>query len=275
MSVPVGEVVLLAVALLAAGVLTGLMAGLFGIGGGAVIVPVLFQVFTTFGVPRELCMHLAVGSSLAIIIPTSIQSFRSHLAKGAVMVDVLKLWAVPVVIGVIGGSVVTAYAPGTVLKLVFIAVALANIIKIFSGRSDWHIAETLPGPAVLRGYGFGIGVLSALMGIGGGNIANLLFSFYNQPIHRAVATSSGLGVLISFPGVIGYIIAGWPYMAQLPPLSIGFMSPLAVLPSALAAMFVAPYGARLAHRLSKRALELAFASFLCIVCARFLADFLF
>ncbi|ALK10080.1 sulfite exporter TauE/SafE family protein [Blastochloris viridis] len=273
--IPLGELAVLAAALIAAGVITGLMAGLFGVGGGAVIVPVLYQVFQVLGVPEEVRMHLAVGSSLAIIIPTSIQSFRAHLKKGAVRLDVLKVWALPVVAGVVVGGVVAAYAPAVVLKLVFVAVATTIVIKTFSGRDDWRIADDLPGPAALRGYGFGIGIASTLMGVGGGAMANMVFALYNKPIHTAVATSSGLGVLISLPGALGYIIAGWPHMAALPPFSLGFVSLIGVILIAPTATLAAPYGARLAHRLPRRRLEIAFGVFLTLVSLRFLADILF
>jgi uncharacterized membrane protein YfcA len=274
LDIPLGELAALSAALITAGVVTGLMAGLFGVGGGAVIVPVLYQVFQVLGVPEEVRMHLAVGSSLAIIIPTSIQSFRAHLKKGAVRLDVLKAWALPVVAGVMLGGVVAAYAPAVVLKLVFVAVATTIVIKTFSGRDDWRIADDLPGRAGLSAYGFGIGIASTLMGVGGGAMANMVFALYNKPIHTAVATSSGLGVLISLPGAIGYAIAGWPHLAVLPPLSLGFVSLIGVALIAPTAALAAPYGARLAHRLPRRKLEIAFGVFLTVVCLRFLADIL-
>ncbi|BBF93505.1 sulfite exporter TauE/SafE family protein [Blastochloris tepida] len=272
--IPLGELAALSAALLAAGIVTGLMAGLFGVGGGAVIVPVLYQVFQMMGVPEEVRMHLAVGSSLAIIIPTSIQSFRSHYAKGAVRMDVLKVWAVPVVAGVMAGGVVAAHAPALVLKLVFVVVATTIVIKTFSGRDDWRLADDLPGRRTLGFYGFGIGLASTLMGVGGGAMANMVFALYNRSIHSAVATSSGLGVLISLPGALGYVIAGWPKMAMLPPFSLGYVSLIGAAMIAPTAALAAPYGARLAHRLPRRKLEIAFGVFLTVVCLRFLADIL-
>lgn len=274
LGIPVGELVMLVVALAIAGALTGILAGLFGVGGGAIIVPVLFQVFAAIGVPDSLRMHLAVGSSLAIIIPTSIQSFRTHYAKGAVRMDVLKVWAVPVVLGVIAGSAIAAYAPALLLKLVFVVIAGSIAIKNLLGRDDWKIAADLPGPTGLRGYGVGIGLGSALMGVGGGAISNMIFSFHSRPIHEAVATSSGLGVLISIPGAIGYIIGGWSQMSQLPPLSLGYVSIIALALIGPLTAFSAPFGARLAHRLSRRKLEVGFGVFLALVCARFIYDIL-
>ncbi|MCA0400562.1 MAG: sulfite exporter TauE/SafE family protein [Proteobacteria bacterium] len=268
--IPLAELFPLILALLAAGVLTGLLAGMFGVGGGAVIVPVLYQIFGMLGVPEEMRMHLCVGTSLAIIIPTSIQSFRTHYGKGKVLMDVLRLWAVPVVLSVIAGGAIAAFAPALVLKLVFVIVMSANAIKQLSGRDDWRISDDLPGPAGMRAYGVLIGLASSLMGIGGGAISNMILSFHNKPIHNAVATSSGLGILISVPGAIAYIIAGWGKMALLPPLSLGYVSVLGFLLVAPTSTLIAPIGARIAHATPKRRLEIAFGIFLVLVSARFI-----
>lgn len=268
--IPLAELFPLILALLAAGVLTGLLAGMFGVGGGAVIVPVLYQIFGMLGVPEEMRMHLCVGTSLAIIIPTSIQSFRTHYGKGKVLMDVLRLWAVPVVLSVIAGGAIAAFAPALVLKLVFVIVMSANAIKQLSGRDDWRISDDLPGPAGMRAYGVLIGLASSLMGIGGGAISNMILSFHNKPIHNAVATSSGLGILISVPGAIAFIIAGWSKMALLPPLSLGYVSVLGFLLVAPTSTLIAPIGARIAHATPKRRLEIAFGIFLVLVSARFI-----
>jgi uncharacterized membrane protein YfcA len=272
--IPVADLITLVIALLGAGLVTGLLAGMFGVGGGAVIVPVLYQIFGFLGVPEDVRMHLCVGTSLAIIIPTSIQSFRTHYSKGKVLMDVLKLWAVPVVLSVLAGGAIAAFAPALVLKLVFIAVALSNAIKLLSGRDDWRIAPELPDPLGMRAYGVLIGLASSLMGIGGGAISNMILSLHGKAIHNAVATSSGLGVLISVPGAIAYIAAGWPKMAMLPPLSLGFVSLLGFALIAPTSTLVAPLGARLAHSMPKRRLEIAFGVFLLLVSARFIWGFI-
>lgn len=269
-AIPLADLATLAVALLAAGVLTGLLAGMFGVGGGAVIVPVLYQIFGFLGVPEEVRMHLCVGTSLAIIIPTSIQSYRTHRARGKVLEDVLKSWAVPVVLSVLVGGLIAAFAPALVLKLVFVVVAAANAIKQLAGRDDWRIAPDLPGIIGMRAYGVLIGLASALMGIGGGAISNMILTLHGKAIHNAVATSSGLGVLISIPGALSYIAAGWPKMAVLPPFSVGYVSLMGLVLVAPVSAYAAPYGARLAHRLNKRTLEVAFGLFLLIVSLRFL-----
>ncbi len=274
LGIPLSDLLTLVVALLGAGLVTGLLAGMFGVGGGAVIVPVLYQIFGFLQVPEDVRMHLCVGTSLAIIIPTSIQSFRAHYAKGKVLMDVLALWAVPVVLSVMAGAVIAAYASALVLKLVFVLVAASNAVKLLSGRDDWRIAPDLPGPTGMRGYGILIGLASSLMGIGGGAISNMILSLHGKAIHNAVATSSGLGILISIPGALGYIAAGWSKMAMLPPLSLGFVSLLGFALIAPTSTLIAPYGARLAHSMPKRRLEIAFGVFLLLVSARFIWGFI-
>ncbi|HEY8566415.1 MAG TPA: sulfite exporter TauE/SafE family protein [Beijerinckiaceae bacterium] len=274
--IPFADLAFLAVALLVAGAVTGLLAGVFGVGGGAVIVPVLYELFRIAGVPEEPRMPLCVGTSLAIIIPTSIRSFNAHRAKGAVDMTVIRAWAVAVVLGVAAGSVVARYAPADLFKTVFVLVAGVSAVRLLFGRDSWRIATDLPRGILMRVYGFVIGILSALMGIGGGQLSNLIMTFYGRPIHQAVATSSGLGLLISIPGALGYVLAGWPKAAQYPdvavlqpPMTLGYVSLLGFALFVPTSIWTAPIGARLAHTLSKRRLEVAFGIFLLIVCARF------
>jgi uncharacterized protein len=268
-TIPWGEVALLVAVLGVAGLVSGILAGMFGVGGGAILVPVLYQFFQFVGVPEEVRMHLSVGTSLAIIIPTSIRSFRGHLAKGAVDMEVLKAWAVPVVIGVVLGTFLAAHASAQALKAVFAVVATFNSLKLLLGREDWLLGSDMPGRVGMTSYGFGIGVLSALMGIGGGVFGNMIMTLYGRPIHRAVATSAGLGVLISIPGVIGYVYAGMDKMALLPPFSLGYISVLGAILVAPVSVLVAPIGVRLAHGFSRRRLEVAFGLFLMVVAIRF------
>jgi uncharacterized protein len=277
--IPLFDLAWLIVALLAAGAITGLLAGVFGVGGGAVAVPILYELFRFLGVPDEVRMPLCVGTSLAIIIPTSIRSFNAHRAKGAVDMSILKVWAIPVVVGVVMGSVIARFAPADVFKGVFVVVAGVSAIRLLFGKDTWRFGLDMPAKPIMVVYGWVIGVLSALMGIGGGQLSNLFMTFYNRPIHQAVATSSGLGILISIPGAIGYVYAGWPHMADYPnvialqpPLALGYISLLGFVLFIPTSTWIAPVGARLAHRLSKRRLEVAFGIFLLIVCARFAAS---
>lgn len=268
--IPLGDLAFLAVSLIAAGAVTGLLAGVFGVGGGAVIVPILYEVFRVIGVPEEVRMPLCVGTSLAVIIPTSIRSFSAHRAKGMVDMSILKLWAVPVVLGVVAGSYIARYAPADLFKIVFVVVAVASALRLLFASDRWKLGEDMPGNILMTIYGGIIGVLSALMGIGGGQLSSLFMTFYGRPIHQAVATSSGLGVLISIPGALGYIYAGWPKMDLLPPLSLGYVSFIGFLLFIPTSIWTAPIGARLAHRMSKRRLEVVFGLFLLCVAARFI-----
>jgi uncharacterized protein len=166
------------------------------------------------------------------------------------------------------GAGLARYAPAGVFKAVFVVVATVSALRLLFG-ANLRFAETMPGALVMRGLGLVIGVLSALMGIGGGQLSNLVMTFYGRPIHQAIATSSGLGVLISIPGALGYIYAGWPKMAVLPPLSLGYVSLIGLALFIPTSIWTAPIGARLAHALSKRRLEVAFGIFLLLVSARF------
>lgn len=270
--IPVAELASLAAAVMAAGVVTGLLAGLFGIGGGAVIVPVLFEVFRILGVPEEVRMQLCVGTSLAIIVPTTVRSYRAHQAKGLVVGTVMKSWAVPAVAGVALGSVVAALAPAKLFKLAFVVIAGIIAAKLLVGRESWILGRRLPGRTAMTGYGFGVGVGSSLMGISGGSLATMVMTLYGVPIHNAVATSAGLGVPITIAGTIGYLLAGLPHQALLPPLSIGFVSVIGVVLIAPISSYVAPFGARLAHALPKRQLEIGFGLFLIAAALRFAAS---
>ena len=269
--VPLSELAFIAAMILVGGAVTGIIAGLFGIGGGAVIVPVLYEVFRVLGVSDDVRMQLCVGTSIAIILPTTIRSYLAHRAKGAVRQDILRVWAIPTVLGVAIGSTIATFAPSAVFKLVFIIIAGLIAIKMLFGRDTWRIADELPGTATMRGYGFFIGISSSLMGVSGGSVSNIVQSLYGISLHNAVATSAGLGVPITIAGTIGYMLAGLPHQAQMPRLSIGFVSLIGFVLFAPVSAYTAPYGARLAHALSKRSLEIGFGCFLLAVSARFIA----
>ncbi len=271
LNIPVGELALLAGSILIGGVVTGVLAGLFGIGGGAIIVPVLYEVFRIVGVPDDLRMQLCIGTSLAIIVPTTINAYRAHLKKGAVIAGIVRQWAVPAVIGVILGSIIATFAPAAVFKIAFVIIVSFIAVKLLFGRDSWRIAEDLPTGFLMRLYGFVIGLASSLMGVSGGSISNTILTLYGKPIHGAVATSAGLGVPITIAGTIGYVLAGLPHQGALPPLSLGFVSLIGFALMAPVSSFMASYGARLAHWLPKRKLEIAFGLFLFAVALRFLA----
>lgn len=259
----------LAVALAAGGAVTGVLAGLFGVGGGAITVPILFEVFGLIGVDEAIAMPLAVGTSLAIIIPTSIRSALGHHAKGAVDTSVLRAWAAPVVIGVLIGAWIARFASPQVFQLVFVVVGAINATKLLFGRASWRLGADLPKGPGLSAYGFVIGLASALMGIGGGALSTLVLTLHGRPIHQAIATSSGMGVLISIPGAIGYVVAGWG-KAGLPIGSIGFVSLLGFALVVPTALLTARIGVNLAHAMPRRRLEVLFGLFLVLVCVRFI-----
>jgi uncharacterized membrane protein YfcA len=275
------ELLELALWLAAVGGLSGFLAGLFGIGGGAILVPVFYECFRIAGVPLEVRMPLCVGTSLAVIIPTSISSFRAHYARGAVDMNVLRSWWLPIVTGVIAGSVTARYAPERLFKYVFVMVAWSAAARLLLGRQSWKFGDDLPRGPLMKVYGFFVGILSTLMGIGGGLFSNLLMTFYGRPIHQAVATSSALAVLISIPGALGYIYAGWPAAARYPsiaalqlPFALGYVSLIGAALVMPASLFTAPLGVRCAHAMSKRTLELAFGCYLFIVGGRFVISLL-
>lgn len=270
------ELVLL---LLVTGALAGFLAGIFGIGGGAVLVPVLYECFRIAGVPLDARMPLCIGTSLAIIIPTSIRSWQAHHKRGSVDMDILKKWALPVLGGVILGSVIARYAPEKLFKVVFVGVAWSAAARLLLGKENWRLGDEMPKGIFMKIYGFFIGLLSTLMGIGGGLFSNLLMTFYGRPIHQAIGTSAGLAVLISIPGALGYIYAGWPAASRFPevaalqlPFAVGYISLIGaalVMPTSL---LVAPVGVRVAHLLTKRKLEIAFGIYLLIVSSRFVVS---
>jgi uncharacterized membrane protein YfcA len=270
--VGLSEIIWLAVAVVIGGVVTGILAGLFGIGGGAVIVPVLYEVFRLLNVPEEVRMQLCVGTSIAIIVPTAIRSYLTHRAKGLVIPNVIRLWALPAVIGVACGAVIAAFAPPVVFKVAFVLIAGFIATKFLFAGDRWNLGTDLPGTVPMTLYGFVIGLAGSLMGVSGGSLSNIVLTLYGKPIHNAVATSSGLGVPITIVGTVGYILAGLPHHALLPPFSLGFVSLIGLVVMAPVSSLTAPYGARLAHTLSRRTLEIAFSCFLLLVSARFLVS---
>lgn len=277
----VSELLELALLLVAVGALAGFLAGVFGIGGGAILVPVFYECFRLAGVPLDARMPLCVGTSLAIIIPTSIRSYRAHHARGAVDMEIIRAWWLPVIIGVVLGSVIARYAPERLFKIVFVMVAWSAAARLLLARESWKFGDDLPKGPLMKLFGFIVGLLSTLMGVGGGLFSNLLMTFYSRPIHQAVATSSALAVLISIPGAIGYVYAGWPAAAHYPgvaalqlPFAIGYVSLIGAVLVMPTSLLTAPLGVKAAHAMSKRTLELAFGCYLFVVGSRFVISLL-
>ena len=267
---PIGEIVLLALWIAGAGILVGILAGLFGIGGGAIIVPVLYEVFRVLDVPEDVRMQMCIGTSLAIIVPTTVRSYLGHKKRGAVIADLVRIWALPATAGVMIGSLTASFAPAPVYKIAFVIFAGFIAIRMLFGSDRWNLGHELPGRGVLTIYGFVTGLFSSLVGVSGGALSNAVLTLYGRPMQQAVATSAGIGVPITIAGTIGYMLAGLPHMAQLPPLSIGFVSVLGFVLMAPVSSYTTTYGVRLAHWLPRRKLEIAFGIFLVIVSLRFI-----
>src|SRR5438309_7941094 len=156
----ISELLELALLLVAVGALSGFLAGLFGIGGGAVLVPVFYECFRIAGVPLEVRMPLCIGTSLAIIIPTSVRSYRAHYARGAVDMEILKAWWLPVLVGVVAGSVTARYAPERLFKVVFVCVAWSAATRLLLARDHWKFGDDVPSGPLTPLYGFFLGLLS-------------------------------------------------------------------------------------------------------------------
>lgn len=268
---PISDLLPFIGALLIAGGIAGVLAGLFGIGGGAVLVPIFYQMLGVLEIDEAIRMHLSVGTSLAIIVPTSLRSFTGHNAKGAVDMELLKSFSLAVPVGVILATLLVAGASSSVLRTIFAVCSFVIALRLLFGREDWRLAGDIPKGLGKYISGSLIGFFSTFMGIGGGVFNNTFMTLFGRPIHQAVATSAGVGVIISIPGMIGYIWAGWG-AEHLPPFSIGFVNVLMVLMIIPITLLVAPIGVQLAHALSKRKLEIGFGIFLIVVAARFFAS---
>lgn len=266
------EILWLAIATLVGGAISGFLAGLLGVGGGSLIVPVLYEAFRLAGVPDEVRMQLCLGTSIAIVVPTTIRSFLVHRAKGAVIRGVVRQWIVPAVLGVACSAAIAAFAPAEVMTLAFVVIASLIAMKMLFAGDRFNLGSQLPGRIAMTLYGFGIGLGGSLMGVSGGGLSTIVLTLYGRPIHQAVATSSGIAVPLTIAGAIGFMLAGLPHEALLPPLSLGFVSLIGVAVVAPVASFMAPYGAHLAHRLPRRTLEIAFGCFLQLIALRFLVS---
>lgn len=250
--------------LLATGVISGVAAGLLGIGGGAIIVPALASALALLGFDSDVVQHVAVGTSLAIIIPTGIASARAHDKRGAVDHRILKLWAPVVVVATFIGGLMAGLYTGDVLRIVFGVVALfiaANIVLPFQERLMGHLRDSALTHRISAAV---VGYISALMGVGGGSLSVPTLHAFGASMHKAVGTGAAIGVFIALSGTLGFIISGWSVEGR-PPLSLGYINIVALVLIGATAALCAPWGAALAHKLQQRTLKLAFAAFLTLV----------
>jgi len=256
--------------LIVGGALTGIFAGLFGFGGGTLLVPLLYEVTRHAGIPVEAQMQVAVGTSLAIIAPTALVSYFGHKKKKVGDEALLRAWRVPVLCGVIAGALLAAYVPSLLLKILFALVCgLTGLRLLFDPKGRWKLGSDMPEGVALRGQGFGIGILSALLGLGGGIFSTMLMTLYNRPIHQAVATSAGIGVIVAAPAAIGYMISGHQHTQDFPLWCVGYVSVMGLFFVAPLSSFTVRYGVRLAHHFNKRNLELALVVYLLLIAGRF------
>ncbi|MCB1527430.1 MAG: sulfite exporter TauE/SafE family protein [Hyphomicrobiaceae bacterium] len=255
-------------ALVLAGALVGIMSGLLGIGGGGILVPVLYETFTALGVDPAIRMHMALATSLAVIVPTSLRSFSAHKAKGAVDVALVKRMGPWVVLGVVLGIVTASYVSSTALKWFWVVFGTVMAAKLWFGRDSWRLGSQIPKSRAVEVYAFFVGYVSVLISIGGAAFIVAFMTLYGRSVLQAVATSSGFGPLISIPGAIGFAWAGWGVEGTLP-FSLGYVSVLGAALIIPMSVLMAPIGVRLAHGIPKRRLEQAFALFLCVIVARF------
>jgi uncharacterized protein len=265
---PLSELLTFALYLSIAGIIAGVLAGLFGIGGGTVLVPAFYEVFGAVNVPDDVRMHLALGSSMAIVVSTSIRSFTSHLKRGTPDTVLLQSWRWAVPLGVLVAALIVSSISSFGLRFVFAIVSVIVGLKLLLNRESWRLGDHLPDNPVRFAVGSFIGLVSTLMGIGGGVLNNTFMTLFGRSMHQAVGTSAGVGVLIAIPGLLGYMWAGWGRVG-LPPFSTGFVNWMTVLLIIPLTLIVTPYGVSLAHALSKKTLERAFGTYMLIVAVRF------
>lgn len=246
------------------GLTAGFMAGLLGIGGGIILVPGIFFLFKTLGYSETVLMHVAVGTSLAIIIPTGFSSARAHFARGAVKIELLKHIGPGIVLGVVAGTLIARLLSGHELTMLFALALLCFALLMQIPPKVREKASHTIGQAKGTIGGFVVGTLSSLMGIGGATLNVPFMTLNGINIHNAVATASALGPFIALPGTIGFMVIGWGE-AGLPPFSLGYINLLAFALIAPLSFFAAPYGATAAHKVSVTTLRRIFSAFLVVV----------
>ena len=261
--------ILMALLLLVIGAFAGVLAGLLGVGGGIVLVPAFFYAFTVLGYDSPQLMQMCLATSLATIIVTSVRSVLSHNKKGAVNWDILRRWAPGIVIGAaVGVTLATQLRSGT-LQLVFGGLAMIVAIYMTFGKSHWRLGPEMPKGGMRALLSPVLGFLSVLMGIGGGSFGVPTMSLYSVPIHRAVATAAGFGVLIAVPSVIGFLFVTMPEGGR-PPFTIGAVNLVAFALVIAMTLITTPFGAALAHRTDASRLKRVFGLFLLLVAANML-----
>jgi uncharacterized membrane protein YfcA len=265
----VSWIIALGLSLLLTGAVAGILAGLLGVGGGIVVVPVLYHLFGLLGIDESVNMHVALGTSLATIIATSIASARAHYRKGSLDFALLKSLAPAIFIGVVLGAVLAGMARGEVLRVIFAVFALLVAANMGLRHEAIILASHLPTGWVRQSIGVLIGGLSTVMGIGGGTLSVPILTACNYPVRMAVGTASAIGLIISLPGTIGFILSGLGVPAR-PPGSLGFVNLIGFALIVPTTVLLAPLGARIAHSINPSRLRIVFALFLFATAIRML-----
>jgi uncharacterized membrane protein YfcA len=265
------DLALLAATLLAAGLVAGLLAGLLGVGGGIVVVPVLYHGFSRLGLDPSVRTHVAVATSLATVAVTAFRSARSHHERGAVDTQILSAWLPAIVVGSALGTALVAALGGRALTGVFGTIAMLVALHMAFGRPSWRIADAPPTGRRSWPLACFVGFVSVMMGLGGGTVGVPTLTLFGVPMRRAVATAAGLGTAIAVPGAIGLALAG-AGVAGRPPGCIGYLNLYGFALIVPTTWLAAPLGARFAHAVSQQALRRGFAFFLAIAALRMLLD---
>jgi uncharacterized membrane protein YfcA len=249
--------------LLVIGAFAGVLAGLLGVGGGIVLVPAFFYAFQTLGYDGPQLMQMCLATSLATIIVTSLRSVHSHNKKGAVDWDILRGWAPGIAIGAVCGMLVVSQLRSTTLQAIFGVLALVVGVYMSFGRAEWRLGQAMPKGLLRLVLSPAVGFMSVLMGIGGGSFGVPLMNLFNTPIHRAVATAAGFGVVIAVPAVIGFLLVDM--QMEVPPFTIGAVNLIAFFVIIAMTLITAPWGVKLAHAMDAKPLKRAFGVFLVLV----------
>lgn len=267
------EVSVLASIFVVAGFASGLVAGLLGVGGGVILVPVLFQTFLFFDLPSHLQIHMAVATSMAIICFTGTLSARSHYKRGGVDMDVVKSWGGFIAVGALLGAGAARYIAPAGLKLVFAALTLGMAVRMMMNKNPGAAGAARIGLLLQKTLATCVGFFAALMGIGGGTLSVPLLNASGRDVLRAVGTSSVFGVFIAIPAALGFILGGLS-LPDLPPFALGYVNVLALAAIIPTSMMAAPLGAKLAHQLSQKTLNAIFVGFLLVSGGRMLVSLL-
>jgi uncharacterized membrane protein YfcA len=257
--------------LLVIGLFAGILAGLLGVGGGIVLVPAYFYAFSVLGYGGGHLMQMAVATSLATIVVTSLRSLGSHHGKGAVDWSILRGWAPGIAVGAGLGVLVVAQLDTRALQFTFGGLAMVIGLYLALGRADWRLAQEMPRGVIRAALSASVGLLSVLMGVGGGSFGVPIMTLHNIAIHRAVGTAAGFGLLIAVPSVIGFLLLPVPVESR-PPLTVGSVNLVAFAITISMTLISAPWGARLAHALHPRPLRRIFGGFLLIVAANMIRE---